>query len=108
MGTAGYLIGGAVLGIGAASMNKMPSYGMPTEVASNMAPSMPEAPMAPNPAAAATGSDSGATENALMEAERARARQQALLRRQQSREVFTSGLGAAGLAETAKKSLLGG
>jgi hypothetical protein len=45
--------------------------------------------------------------NPLMESERRKERQEAARRRQQGRELFTSGLGASGLAETAKKTLLG-
>ena len=106
MGAVGAIIGGTVLGLGAAAMSKKPSFSMPTTVQSAMAPSMPETPQTPTQSAVQ--SETGTTENALMEAERERARQQALLRQQQAQEVFTSGLGASGMAETSKKTLLGG
>ncbi|MCC8189446.1 MAG: hypothetical protein LIP77_02250 [Planctomycetes bacterium] len=105
MGTAGVLLGGTLLGVGTAAMSKK-SFSLPSEVISTMAPSLPETPAAP--AAVESASGASTTENALMEAERERERQLALWRRQQSQEVFTSGLGASGTADTAKKSLLGG
>ncbi len=67
-------------------------------------PETPEAPISSDTDSSATGS----TDNALMEEEREKERQAALLRQQQAREVFTSGLGASGLASTGKKTLLGG
>lgn len=106
MGSAGAIIGGTLLGVGAAAMTKKPSFSMPTTVHSNMAPAAPETPT--TPPTSTTASDTGVTENALMEAERERERQQALLRQQQAQEIFTSGLGADGTATTAKKNLLGG
>jgi hypothetical protein len=43
-----------------------------------------------------------------MEEAREREKREAALRRRQAQEIFTSGLGAAGLAGTSKKTLLGG
>ena len=106
MGAMGTILGGAVLGLGAAAMSKKPAFSMPGEVHSSMAPTIPETPAAP--AAQPSSPEASATENVLMEAERERERQKALWRQQQAQEVFTSGLGAAGMADTAKKSLLGG
>ena len=107
MGAAAAVIGGGLLGLGAsAMMSKQPSYSMPSTVASAMTPGRPAVPETPTLAdASSTGT---ATNNALMEAERERERQAALARRQQAQEVFTSGLGASGVAQTAKKTLLGG
>ena len=100
---AGLLLGGGLLSIGASSMaSKKQSYA--ASFGSTAVAAAPEAPTAPNP----TATDGSATENALMEAEREKERQAALLRRQQAPEVFTSGLGAGGLAQTARKTLLGG
>lgn len=98
-GAAGTLVG---LSIGGAKSSS--SSVMPTNAQNNMAQTLPKAPALPTTA----GADASATQNAQMEAERERERQAALLRKQQAPEVFTSGLGAAGLAETSKKSLLGG
>ena len=105
MGGLGTIVGGAILGLGAASMSKTPSYGMSSQVHSSMTPSMPAAPEAPSTAADTPEDPSN---NAQMEEEREKERQQAALRQPQAQEVFTSGLGAAGLADTAKKTLLGG
>ena len=52
--------------------------------------------------------ESGVTNNAMMEAERDKEKQAALLRQQRNDVINTSGLGAAGVASTQKKSLLGG
>ncbi len=107
----GAVVGGALLGLGLASgMNKGGgTLQLATDVHSGMAPSKPVTPEAPVSAMPVTAGDGTAlTANALMEAEREKERQKAVLRMQQAQEVFTSGLGASGLAETAKKSLLGG
>ncbi len=108
----GMVVGGALLGLGlASSMGKNTgTLQLATEVHSSMAPSKPTTPEAPVSAMPVPAGDTSAamTANALMEAERERERQKALLRSQQAPEVFTSGLGASGLAATAKKSLLGG
>ena len=109
MGTAGMLIGGGLLGVGAAALSsKKNKYGMTGDAHSTMMASYPTTPEAPTPDAAGTGADPSATDNARMEAEREKERQAALLRQQQAREVFTSGLGADGEAGTSRKSLLGG
>ena len=102
MGAAAPILGGALLGIGVSAMSKKPALGMPTQVHSTMAVQQPQTPEAP---VSTDGTDNG---NQLMEAERERERQQAAWRKRQAQEVFTSGLGAAGLADTAKKTLLGG
>ena len=52
--------------------------------------------------------EEGTTNNALMEEEREKERQAALLRQQRNQTILTSGLGAAGVANTQKKTLLGG
>ena len=52
--------------------------------------------------------ESGTTNNPLMEAEREKEKQAALLRERRNAEVLTSGLGASGVATTQKKDLLGG
>lgn len=105
MGVMGSTLGGALLGIGMAGMSKKPSYSMASDVHSSMTPSKPETPEAPTPVETGPGDS---TQNAGMEAEREKEKQQAAWRQQQAQEVFTSGLGATGLAETSKKSLLGG
>lgn len=104
MGTMGTLVGGALLGIGAGAMTKTPSYKTATEVHSSMTASVPDVPETPT----AVDGASGGTNNALMEEAREKELLQAALRRQQAQEVFTSGLGASGMASTDKKSLLGG
>ena len=52
--------------------------------------------------------ESGVTNNPLMEAEREKEKQAALLRERRNAEVLTSGLGASGVATSQKKDLLGG
>ena len=103
MGVLGGVLGGSLLGIGMSSMNKtkLPSYSYPTDALSSAEAAKPVAPETPS-------SVESENSNALMEAEREKERQQAALRQQQAREVHTSGLGAAGMADTSKKSLLGG
>ena len=108
MGVAGAVIGGALLGMGAASMSqKKANYSYASDVHSTMTPSKPTTPEPPS-SIETNPDETSAGSNALMEAEREKERQQAALRKQNAREVFTSGLGAAGMADTAKKSLLGG
>lgn len=104
MGMLGGVLGGSLLGIGASSMSKpkLPDYSYPTDVQTSMEASKPDVPESP------ASPENEGQGNALMEAEREKERQQAALRQQQAREVYTSGLGAAGMADTAKKSLLGG
>ncbi|MCC8180610.1 MAG: hypothetical protein LIP23_06855 [Planctomycetes bacterium] len=100
---AGSIIGGALLGLGASSlMKKQGAAKLGSQTATPAAAPAPETPqIAPEPGT----TDSG---NELMEAERERERQAALIRKAQAQETFTSGLGAAGQAATVKKSLLGG
>lgn len=99
---------GGALGVGAASlMSKKPSYSYAFDAHSNMAVEKPATPESPEPVETKDGG-AGTTGNAGMEAEREKERQQALLRRNQAQDIFTSGLGAGGLAQTAKKTLLGG
>lgn len=106
MGMAAAILGGGLLGLGAAALTaRKTEYAMPTEVHSSMAAGLPQAPTTPEPQP--TGNTS-VTDNERMEAERERELQQALFRRQQAQEVFTSGLGAPGEAATLKKTLLGG
>ncbi len=101
------VLGGALLGLGAAMMQrKQPEIPSAAGVHDAMAAARPDVPEAP--AAPADAADPSATDNPLMEAERERERREAALRRLRAQEVFTSGLGAAGLAGTAKKTLLGG
>lgn len=108
MGTAGILIGGGLLGVGAAALaSKKNKYSMSSDTHSSMTASQPEVPETPLSATPESG-DTSTTDNAQMEAEREKERQAALLRQQRAQEVFTSGLGADGSASTAKKSLLGG
>ncbi len=107
----GAVVGGALLGLGLmGSMGKnQGTIQLATDVHSSMVPSKPATPEAPVSAMAVTNRDDGTTAaNALMEAEREKERQRAVLRAQTAPEVFTSGLGATGLAATAKKNLLGG
>ena len=107
MGAMGAVIGGSLLGLGAASlMSKKSGHSTAAETHSNMAAVRPSVPEPPVPAE--TGDDASTTQNALMEEAREKEKQAALLRQQQAREIFTSGLGAGGLAQTAKKTLLGG
>lgn len=103
MGMAGAILGGAILGMGASSMKQTRSYSYASDVHSSMAGTRPAVPEAPETAAA-----DGGQSNALMEAEREKERRQAAMRQRQAQEVFTGGLGAAGMADTAKKTLLGG
>lgn len=106
MGATGAILGGTLLGLGMAGMSKSSSYSTASEVHSTMVPSMPETPEAPVSVTETPEADG--QQNALMEAAREKERQAALLRQQQAQEVFTSGLGASGLADTSKKTLLGG
>ena len=106
MGATGAVLGGTLLGLGVAGMSKKQSYSMASEVHSTMVPSLPETPEAP--ASVAEKPEADGQENALMEEAREKERQAALLRQQQAQEVFTSGLGASGMAETSRKTLLGG
>ncbi len=107
MGVAAAVLGSGLLGLGAAAlMSKKTATVKASQVHTDMAASRPEAPAAPEPAPASA--DPSVTQNERMEAERERERQAALFRKEQAREVFTSGLGAAGTASTGKKSLLGG
>ncbi len=100
------IVGGVMLGLGATMMGSQPSASAAaarTEAHNAMAaakPAVPEVPEKPD--------DPSATGNAAMEAAREREKQQAALRRLRAQEIFTSGLGAAGLADTSRKSLLGG
>lgn len=106
MGVAAAILGGGLLGLGAAALTaKKAEYAMPSEVHSNMIAGLPQAPATPDPLPAENPSVS---ENERMEAERERELQRALFRKQQAQEVFTSGLGAPGEAATLKKTLLGG
>ncbi len=107
MGVAAAVIGGGLLGLGAAAkMSKKASYVPPSQAASTMAPGRPVAPAVPE--ASPEAADPSATQNERMEAERERERQAALFRQRQAQEVFTSGLGASGTATTGRKALLGG
>lgn len=99
-GIAGMLLGGALMGAGAAGMSK-PKINLDTSTLQSALPTVPEAPKPPEP-------DANGSKNSGMEAEREKERQAALLRQRNAPEIFTSGLGAAGLAATAKKVLLGG
>lgn len=100
MGAMGGILGSAILGAGMASMSAKPSLSYGTDVSSEMEAEKPEAPIATDP-------DSD-EKNALMEEEREKERKKAAWRKEQGKEVFTSGLGASGLAETNHKTLLGG
>lgn len=101
MGAIGSVLGGTLFGVGMSAMNSSkPSYTYGTDAHANMATEVPEVPTA-------TDSDYKET-NTLMEAGREKEKQKAAWRREQAKEVFTSGLGASGLAETNHKSLLGG
>ncbi len=102
------VIGGVMMGLGAAMMGRGNASAASSAASAHasMAAAKPEVPAAPdapeNPGA------SGVTDNAAMEAARERELQAAALRRAQAREIFTSGLGAGGMAGTSKKTLLGG
>ena len=105
MGVTAAIIGGGLLGLGASSlMSKKPSYSMPSTIQAAYAPSRPHAPELPESGDAA----GGTAGNELMEAERQKEKEAAILRQKQAQEIFTSGLGAAGSASTSKKTLLGG
>lgn len=101
------VLGGLMLGLGAAmTAQKKPAASAAADAHASMAaqkPAVPEAPAAPEKP-----SEDGTTDNALMEQAREREQQAAARRRLQAQEIFTSGLGAAGLAGTTKKTLLGG
>lgn len=101
MGSAAFLLTSGLAGMGMASAQKKQASAASSAAAlqSVMAAEKPEAPGTP---------EASGDGNALMEAARERERQAALLRQRQAPELFTSGLGAAGQATTAKKSLLGG
>ncbi|MDR1745223.1 MAG: hypothetical protein LBS30_05670 [Planctomycetota bacterium] len=104
MGMTGAILGGTLLGLGASSMKQTSRpYSYAGDVHSSMAAARPETPEPP----ATPGADNGQA-SALMEADREKERQQAAMRQRLAREVFTGGLGAAGIAGTAKKTLLGG
>jgi len=95
---------GSLLGLGSSGMSSKNRDAVPAG-GTAMAVPRPAAPVVPE---SALTTDGGRTANPQMEAERERERQTAALRKQQAPEIFTSGLGASGLADTAKKSLLGG
>ncbi len=106
MGAMGVLTAQSLLGIGATvAMSKKAAAGASggNRAAVAARPAVPAAPTA-----VVGDVDGSRTQNPQMENERDKERQAALLRAQQAPEIFTSGLGAAGLAETGKKSLLGG
>ncbi len=104
------IVGGVMLGLGASMMTPgrdasaaAAAARAEAEAHDRMAetrPAVPEVPEKPD--------DPSTTGNAAMEAAREREKQQAALRRLRAREIFTSGLGAAGLADTRHASLLGG
>lgn len=100
MGAVVSVLGSAALGVGMSAMSNKQSYSYAADVSSEMTASQPE-----TPTAEATGN---ATDNALMEAERAKEKQRAAWRREQAKEIHTSGLGVEGLAQTNRKTLLGG
>ncbi len=103
MGAMGMVGVSSILNLGMGGMVKnsssSSSYGN-----SGMVTPRPSTPVVPETVAA----DDGRTANPQMETERDKERQAALLRSRQGQEIFTSGLGAAGLAGTSKKTLLGG
>lgn len=109
MGVAGAVIGGALAGLaGAALLGRKNNNGADVG-------SMQQIDYQPTQAAAAAevpidvkATESGTTNNPLMEAEREKEKQAALLRERRNAEVLTSGLGASGVAATQKKDLLGG
>lgn len=106
MGVVGSVLGGSLLGVGmSASGSGKSSFNYGTDVQTSMQSGKPAAPETPTESNL---NDSSAQANMLMEEERDKERQKAAWRREQAREVFTSGLGATGLAETNRKSLLGG
>lgn len=93
MGAIGTILAGGLLGAGSAARQAASS------------PASPVSTALPEPPPPAYGqADAEAAMAAAREKEAAAAR----LRRQQSQTIFTSGLGAAGLAATDKKQLLGG
>ena len=100
------IVGGLMMGLGASMLGSKKASTSMTEAHTAMAVEKPAVPDAPTGVDAAEGTS--ATNNALMEEAREKEKQQAALRRLQAQEIFTSGLGATGLADTAKKSLLGG
>lgn len=106
MGAIGSVLGGALMGVGMSAGAAKPSFSYGADVNAGMEPTKPAVPEAP--ATEVNPRDETAQQNALMEAEREKERQKAAYRREQSKEVFTAGLGATGMAETARKTLLGG
>ncbi len=101
------VLGGVMLGLGASMVGQKQQQNN-TDAAVNahaeMAaakPAVPETPIPPE-------GNPSATDNAAMEDARERERLAAARRRLQAQEIFTSGLGADGLAGTTKKTLLGG
>lgn len=108
MGAIGSVLGSALMGVGMSAMGSgKASVSLGTDVNSAMKQSLPSVPEAPT-ATEVNPSDPSAQSNEQMEAEREKERQKAAWRREQARDVHTSGLGAGGLAETSRKSLLGG
>ncbi len=100
------ILGGVMLGLGASMMGQKQQSAAAAAAHAAMAaakPAVPETPAAPE----GTG-DPSVTDNAAMEAARERERLDAARRRLAAQEIFTSGLGAGGLAGTVKKALLGG
>ncbi len=102
------VLGSVMLGLGASMMGRKQQSAAAEAAGAHAAmaaakPAVPEAPAAPE----GTG-DPSVTDNAAMEAARERERLDAARRRLAAQEIFTSGLGAGGLAGTSKKTLLGG
>ena len=109
MGTMATVVGAAIAGMaGAALLGKKNGGGAE-------AASMEQIQYQPTQAAVQAeipidvkATEKGTTNNLLMEAEREKEKQAALLRERRNAEILTSGLGASGMATTQKKSLLGG
>lgn len=107
---AGQILLGSALGLGAAAL-----LGKNQQNQSNSASSYNPIEYQPSETAVSAQTpidvaqtETGATNNAQMEAERQKELQAAALRQQQNSGILTSGLGAAGVATTRKKGLLGG
>lgn len=109
MGSMASVAVGAIAGLAGAAL-----LGKKSEPGADVA-QMQQVQYQPTQAAAAAeipidvkATEKGTTNNPLMEAEREKEKQAALLRERRNAEILTSGLGASGIASTQKKSLLGG
>ncbi len=109
MAVAGYLLGGALLGIGLSALTNSRNSSSASNYQASVAQYQPSAvaQQAAEPIDVAA-TETGITNNNLMEEERQKELAAAALRQQQNSSILTSGLGVTGTTSTQKKGLLGG